>query len=69
MTIKELYTEAIKLESELGGDSLTLLIEFIVLEKQVLTWQSDYTELELYFKPNNQPRMNKLLLEYREEKK
>jgi len=69
MDLKELYTEAIKLESESGGDSLTLLIEFLVIEKQVLNWKSDYKELELYFKPNNQPRMNKLLLEYKEEKK
>ena len=69
MNIKELYQEAIKLESELGGESLTLLIEFIIFEKQVLTWENSYKELELYFKPNNQPRMNELLLEYRRNKK
>ena len=68
MTIKELYTEAIKLESESGGDSLTLLIEFLVLEKKVLTWTSDYKELDLYFKPNNKEKINKLLLEYRANK-
>lgn len=65
MTIKELYTEAIKLETELEGDSLTTLIEFLVFEKKVLQWTDDKSELDLYFKPNNKPRMNKLLLEYK----
>jgi len=68
MTIKELYTEAIKLESELGGDSLTTLIEFLIFEKKVLQWTDDVREMDLYFKPNNKPRMNKLLLEYKERK-
>ncbi len=62
MNLKELYTEAI-----IGNfESLSLLIEFLVLEKQVLTWESDKSELDLYFKPNNKERMNKLLLEYKE---
>lgn len=65
MNIKELYTEAIKLETELEGDSLTALIEFLIFEKKVLQWTDDKSELDLYFKPNNKPRMNKLLLEYK----
>lgn len=63
MNLKELYTEAIQGEYE----SLTLLIEFLILEKKVLSWESDYKELDLYFKPNNRLRMTKLLKEYEEE--
>ncbi|WP_106494924.1 hypothetical protein [Lentibacillus sp. Marseille-P4043] len=61
MNLKEVYTEAISGEFE----SLSLLIEFLVFEKQVLTFDDDRKELDLYFKPNNKARMNKLLLEYR----
>lgn len=67
MTIKELYMEALKFEADNGGDSLTLLIEFLIHEKGVLSWGDDTEELNLYFKENNKPRMNKLLLEYRGE--
>lgn len=61
MDLKEVYTDAIQQEFE----SLSLLIEFLVLEKKVLTWESDYKELDLYFKPNNKKRMNNLLLDYK----
>ncbi len=61
MSLKELYTEAIM--QNLG--SLSLLIEFLILEKRVLSWESDSVELNLYFKPNNKAKMNRLLLEYK----
>lgn len=61
MILKELYEESIKGNHE----SLSLLIEFLVFEKKVLTFDHDKKELDLYFKPNNRPRMNKLLLEYK----
>lgn len=61
MNLKELYTEAIKERF----DSLCLLIEFLILEKKVLSWEDSERELDLYFKPNNHKRMTQLLLEYR----
>lgn len=61
MKLRELYAEAIRERF----DSLCLLIEFLVLEKKVLTWDDDKKELQLYYKPNNKARMNQLLLEYR----
>ena len=63
MDLKEVYTEAIQGEYE----SLTLLIEFLVLEKKALTWESNYKELDLYFLPKHYERMTKLLLKYKEE--
>lgn len=62
MKLRQLYSESI----EGGHYSLSLLIEFLVLEKQVLSFEDDQKELDLYFKPNNRPRMNKLLTEYKE---
>ncbi|GGN54966.1 hypothetical protein [Oceanobacillus indicireducens] len=62
MNLRELYTEAIAEKFH----SLCLLIEFLVFEKQVLSFESDARELDLYFKPNNRRRMNYLLLEYRQ---
>lgn len=63
MDLREIYTEAIIQEL----NSLALLIEFLVLEKKVLTFESDKSELDLYFKPNNHEKMNRLLLEYKKE--
>lgn len=64
-TIRDLYEGSIA-----GGHvSLSLLIEFLVFEKQVLTFDSHKSELDLYFKPNNRARMNSLLLEYRDKMK
>lgn len=63
MNLKELYTEAIMQSL----DPLSLLIEFLILEKKVLSWESDSSELDLYFKPNNKSKMNRLLLEYKAE--
>lgn len=63
MKIKEIYSESIKE----GFDWLTILIEFLVFEKEVLTFEDESSALDLYFKKNNQKRMNQLLLEYRNE--
>lgn len=63
MTLKELYTEAIKLELKW----LCVLIEFLILEKKVHSWDDKEEVLDLYFKPKHQERMNKLLIEYEEE--
>ena len=61
MTLREAYKGAI----EENFESLSLLIEFLVLEKQVLTFEDDVKELDLYFLPKHKERMNKLLLEYK----
>lgn len=63
MNLRKVYAEAIQGEYE----SLTLLIEFLILEKKVLTWESDYKELNLYFLPKHYARMTKLLKEYKED--
>ncbi len=60
MTIRETYEQSILNDSYW----LQVLIEFLVFEKEVLTFEDDKSELDLYFKPNNQARMNQLLLEY-----
>ena len=62
MKLREVYQEAIK-QSFL---SVCLLLEFLILEKKVLSWDDHDSELDLYFKPNNEPRMAKLLKEYAE---
>lgn len=62
MNLRDLYTDAITGEFH----SLALLIEFLIFEKKVLTFEDDIKELDLYYKPNNRKRMNKLLLEYKE---
>lgn len=65
MKIKEIYEESIKE----GFVWLTLLIEFLVFEKEVISFEDDRDALDLYLKDNNQYRMNKLLHEYRRELK
>lgn len=62
MKLREIYQEAIKQ----NFPSLCLLLEFLILEKKVLTWDDHDSELDLYFKPNNKKRMDKLLKEYAE---
>lgn len=64
MTIREIYEESILNDSYW----LQILIEFLVFEKEVLTLENYQSELDLYFKPNNQARMNQLLIEYKNEK-
>lgn len=60
MSIKEVY-EAALLEDLFW---LQTLIEFLLHEKKVITLDDDESVLNLYFKENNQKRMNDLLLEY-----
>lgn len=60
MKLREVYQEAIKQKFT----SLCLLLEFLVIEKKVLSWDDHDNELDLYFKPNNKMRMDKLLTEY-----
>jgi hypothetical protein len=62
MNLREVYADSI----EQNFESLSLLIEFLVLTKQVLTWESDYKELDRYFLPQHHERMNNLLIEYKE---
>lgn len=62
MTIKEMYTEAMKRELEW----FCIFIEFLIFEKNIITFEDDKSVLDLYFKPNNHDRMNELLMEYRE---
>jgi len=62
MTIKEIYTISIKD----GYEELSLLIEFLVFDKNVVGFDDKQDVLDLYFKPNNEARMKKLLLEYKE---
>lgn len=64
MTIRQLYADAILYDQE----PLILLIEFLVFEKNVLSFESHQDELNLYFKPNNRARMNELLIEYQDKR-
>ena len=60
MKLREVYQEAIKQQFL----SVCLLLEFLIFEKKVLSWDDHDNELDLYFKPNNKRRMDKLLKEY-----
>lgn len=60
MTIREIYEESILLDLYW----LQVLIEFLVFEKETITFEDDKSALDLYFKPNNEQRMNQLLKEY-----
>lgn len=61
MKLQEAYLEA-KQQKMVG---LSLMIEFLVVEKKVLSFDDDSEKLQKYFKPNNKKRMNQLLNEYR----
>ena len=60
MRVKDHYLEAIKYNHE----PLKMMIEFLVKEKKVISLDDDESAMDLYFKPNNADRMNKLLKEY-----
>ena len=64
MTVRELLYEA----TQYNHETLIVLIEFLVLEKETVKLEDDESVLELYFKPNNADRMNKLLKEYMQQK-
>lgn len=60
MKVQDYYLEAIK-----GNHtSLVKLIEMLVKEKKTVKLSDDESVLDLYFKPNNRDKMNKLLKEY-----
>ncbi|WP_143804764.1 hypothetical protein [Paraliobacillus ryukyuensis] len=61
MKLQEAYLEA-KQQKMVG---LSLMIEFLVVEKKVLSFDDDSEKLQHYFKPNNKKRMNQLLNDYR----
>ena len=60
MTIRYIYEQSILNKSYW----LQVLIEFLVFEKEVVTFEDKQNALDLYFKPNNEKRMNQLLKEY-----
>lgn len=62
-SIRELYNAAVTENQE----PVLLLLDFLIFEKEVLTFECDPVELNLYFKANNKKRMNELLLKYKEE--
>lgn len=63
MKVQDYYLEAIK-----GGYTpLVKLIEMLVREKKTIKLTDDAAVLNLYFKPNNRDKMNKLLTEYMQE--
>lgn len=64
MTIRYIYEQSILNESYW----LQILIEFLVLEKEVISFDDYGNELDLYFKKNNQQRINQLLIEYANKK-
>lgn len=61
MIIRELLDEAIE------NDMLDLqaLIMFLVFEKKVMDMNDDIKELDLYFLPKHQKRMNKEIIKYK----
>lgn len=61
MSLRDLYSDAILGDHEM----LALLIEYLIFEQKVLTFEDSKSELDLYFKSNNKKRMNQLLNEYR----
>lgn len=61
-TIRHYYEQAMLQ----GFGDLENLIEFLLIKKEVIRLDSDVSELDLYFKPNNRKRMNQLLNEYKE---
>lgn len=60
MTIRDIYNESIT--ENLYW--LQILIEFLVFEKQVHTWDEDKSVLDLYFLPKHHDRMNEELRKY-----
>lgn len=61
MIIRDLYNDAVQNDEE----SLLLLLDFLIFEKQVLAMEDDSSKLDHYFKSNNKERMNQLLSDYR----
>lgn len=64
MTIRYIYEQSILNKSYW----LQILIEFLVFEKKVMTLEDYGNELDLYFKQNNEKRINELLIKYANKK-
>lgn len=64
MTIRYVYEQSILNKSYW----LQILIEFLVFEKEVMTLEDYGSELDLYFKQNNEKRINELLIKYANKK-
>lgn len=64
MKVNDYYLEA----RNNGHIHLVRLIEMLVMDKKTVKLSDDESVLELYFKPNNVDRMNKLLKEYMQQK-
>ena len=62
MLIKQILHEAF----QKNDINLQALIMFLVFEKEVLSMESDKSELDLYFLPKHQERMNKELRAYKQ---
>ena len=60
MKVQDYYLEAIKGEYV----PLAKMIEMLVRDKKTIKLSDDAAVLDLYFKPNNRDKMNKLLGEY-----
>ncbi|AJD92055.1 hypothetical protein JMA_27380 [Jeotgalibacillus malaysiensis] len=65
MQIQLLYESAIRGKHK----SLALMIDYVVNEKQVLTFKDHVGNLRRYMLPKNQPKMSRLLNEYLAEKR
>lgn len=64
MKVNDYYLEAIK-----GNHTaLVNLIRMLVKEKKTIKLTDDASVLDLYFKPKNRDKMNKLLGEYMQQK-
>ena len=61
MLIKQILHDAF----QKNDANLQALIMFLVFEKEVLSMESDKSELDLYFIPKHHERMNKELINYK----
>lgn len=59
--VGELYNDAIVFNES----SILLLLDFLIFEKDTVKMEDPISTLELYFKPNNRSKMNRLLDEYK----
>ncbi len=64
MKIRKLYNQAV----EHDEDSLLLMLDFLLFEKETIKFEDDESVLDLYFMDKHRAKMNKLLLEYKEKR-
>lgn len=65
MKVRQLYNDAVQFNQA----NLLLLLDFLLFEKGSIKFEDDVSVLDLYFKEKNRPRLNKLLLEYKEKRR